>query len=148
VDADSNLEVLVLAHPLPDRQRRSNGPLGIILTSNWCAEDRHDGVADELLDSAAEPLELGPEPCVVPSEERADGLWVQAFGTRREADEIREQDGDRLSLFPQPGDGRERGCACEAEPRDLRIVLPAVWADRHRRSLVRAGCVFVWQPAD
>ena len=67
------------------------------------AEERHDGVADELLDGAAEPLQLGLHPGVVGREHPADVLGVELLGAAGEADEVGEQHGDDLALLE---DGR------------------------------------------
>ena len=37
----------------------TNGALGVVLVGDWRAEDRDDRIADELLDRAAEALDLG-----------------------------------------------------------------------------------------
>jgi hypothetical protein len=61
-------------------------------------EDRHHGVADELLDGSAATLELGAESIVVGPQDCLDVLGVQRFGARREADEVGEQDAHDLPL--------------------------------------------------
>ena len=67
---------------------------------DWRPEERHHGVADELLDRATVTLQLGPNPCVVGAEDGFDVLWVERLGLRGEADEIAEEDGDDLAFSP------------------------------------------------
>ena len=54
-----------LGERVADRERRAHRPLGIVLVRDRRAEDGHDGVADELLDRAAVPLELAADRRVV-----------------------------------------------------------------------------------
>ena len=67
-DPDAELEPL-LDCEVADRERRAHGPLGIVLVRRRRAEERHHGVADELLDGAAVALELGADALVVRAEE-------------------------------------------------------------------------------
>ena len=57
-----------------------------------------DRVADELLDRAAEALELGAQPLVVRPEHRLDVLGVELLGARGEADEVGEEHRHDLAL--------------------------------------------------
>ena len=61
-------------------------------------EERHHGVADELLHGAAVPLELVAKPLVVRAEDRLHVLRVQRLGARGEADEVGEENGHDLAL--------------------------------------------------
>ncbi len=96
-DADSQLESF-LERELADRERRADGPLGIVLVRGRGAEQGHDRVSDELLDGAAVPLELGAHALVVGPQERLDVLRIHRFGTGGEADEVAENDRDDLAL--------------------------------------------------
>ena len=58
-DPDPDLELALLGERVADGERGPDGPLGIVLVRDRCAEHRHDCVADELLDGAAMALELG-----------------------------------------------------------------------------------------
>jgi len=78
-DADAYLELAILGFPLADRKRCPHGALGIVLVRDRRAEERHDGVADELLDRAPKVLEVSTHALVVPGEERAHVLWVHAL---------------------------------------------------------------------
>ena len=60
-DSDAHLELALLGERLADRERSAYGTLGIVLVRDRRSEDRHDGVADELLDGSAEALELTRE---------------------------------------------------------------------------------------
>jgi len=81
------------------------------------AEDRHDGVSDELLDGAAVVFELRAHPCVVRRQHAADILGVEPLGLGREADEVDEDDRDGLPLLAAGGLGPgERRAAGVAEP--------------------------------
>ena len=64
-DPDPHLELALLGERVADRERGAHGPLGIVLVRDRGAEHRHDRVADELLDGAAVPLELGAQARVV-----------------------------------------------------------------------------------
>ena len=81
------------------------------------AEDRHDGVSDELLDGAAVVFELRAHACVVRRQHAADVLGVETLGLGREADEVDEDDRDGLPLLAAGGLGPgERRAAGVAEP--------------------------------
>ena len=79
-----------LLNRVEDSQARPHGPLRIVLVCDRGAEDGHDRVADELLDSSAEALDLDLQPFVVRPERRADVLRVRPVGAAREADEVDE----------------------------------------------------------
>ena len=84
VDADAHVQVeagLLLVQPVDrgaDRERRADRPLGIVLVGHRRAEERHDGVADELLDRPAVVLELVAQERVVRRQGAADVLDVHA----------------------------------------------------------------------
>src|SRR5437899_1896256 len=92
---------------------------------NGCTEDGHDRVADELLDGAAEALELGSELCVVRVEHAAHGLWIELLRLRREADQVGEEDRDDLALLAARSGGGERRSTRKAEAGLLGIRLTA-----------------------
>ncbi len=77
----------------------AHGPLRVVLVGERGAEERDDRVADELLDGAAEALELGLDTAVVRREQASDVFGVELFGTPREADEVGEEDADDLALL-------------------------------------------------
>ena len=82
-----------------DGERRSNGSLRIVLVRDRRAEQRDHRVADELLDRAAEALQLGSEADVVGREPRSDVLRVHVLGLRGRADDVGEEDRDQLPLL-------------------------------------------------
>ena len=85
-------------HRLDELERRADGPLGIVLVDDRRAPDGHDRIADELLDRAAVALDDLARQVEVARQRVADILRVALLGKRREADEVREQDADELSL--------------------------------------------------
>ncbi len=89
-DPDPKLEP-VLDCEVADRERRADCALGVVLVRDRSAEERHHRIADELLDGAAVPLELGPYACVVGAQDRLDVLRVERLGLRSEADEVAEE---------------------------------------------------------
>ena len=83
---------------LADGQGRSDGTLGVILVSGGRPEQRHDGVADELLDRAAVADELVAHLRVVRAKDRLHVLGVHLLGLCRETHEVTEEHGDDLAL--------------------------------------------------
>ncbi len=142
VDADPHLELQVrigvvqLADRVLDRERRADRALGIVLVRDRGPEDSHDRVADELLDRAAEALQVAAEPLVVRSQDRAYVLGIEPLRAGGRADEIGEDDGDRLALLSgRAGHDVESGTARVAEPCVVRVGVAAVSACRHALSL-------------
>ena len=139
VDADADLELerrgclVELGDRVLDRERRTDRTLRIVLVHDRSPEHGDHGVADELLDRAAEVLELVAEPCVVGREHRADVLGVGVLRARRRSDEVREHDRDDLPLLATR-DARERRPARGAVALALRALPPAPGADDHPRT--------------
>jgi hypothetical protein len=105
------------------------------------AEDGDDGIADELLDRAAETLQLGADARVVPTEQRAHVFGVQRLSLAREADEVAEDDGDHLALAASGVDAQ--GCsATGAEVRIVCVLPAAARAQRHRSRTRRSSSAF------
>ena len=133
----------LLADRVADRERRAHGALGVVLVRDRCAEDGHHRVADELLDRAAVPLELGAELRVVRRERRADVFGVEPFRACRRADEVGEEDRHDLPLLARGRGGRnERGAAHPAEAGAVGILLAAGRTRDHVRTVdlsVEAG---------
>ena len=96
VDGNSHLELegrialVELGDCRADRESGPNGALGIVLVRHRSAEERHDGIADELLNRAAVTLELVAEARVVRREQRANVLGIELLGARGKADEVGE----------------------------------------------------------
>ena len=97
--SSSPLLLVELVDRLEDPQARSHGALGIVLVRHRRPEDRHHGVADELLDGAPEALDLARDARVVRAERGAHVLGVGAVGAGGEADEVDEEHGDDLALL-------------------------------------------------
>ena len=127
--ADPNVQIALLQVQLgdrfPDGQRRADRPLGIVLVHHGRAEQGHDGVADELLDRAPVPLELGADERVVVGELSPHILRVEPLCPAREPDQIAEQHGDDLSLLADRLGRAERRAAGIAEARAVRIPVAA-----------------------
>ena len=140
VDCDPDLEVVLLASPVSDREGRTDGALRVVLVRDRRAEQGHDGVPDELLHRPAVALELVAEVLPVRRQQRAHVLRVHPLGARREADEVGEEDGDDLALLaPQLWRGGKRTPAAVAEARVRRVLAPAGSARHHERSLGALG---------
>jgi hypothetical protein len=84
IDGDAQLEVgLLFEHPVANRQRRPNGPLGVVLMRHGGPEECHDRVTDELLDRPSEVLQLRAQPRVVRREQART-----SSGSRRSEREV------------------------------------------------------------
>ncbi len=139
--AHGDVETLLpqLRHRLEDPERGPNGPLGVVLVRDRSSEHGHDGVADELLHRAAEPLDVGFDPFVVRTERGADVLGVGAVGAVGEAHEVDEQDRHDLPLLAARDRLGQAGAASETEARVLDVLLTARRADDHRRIFAATG---------
>jgi transposase len=101
-----------------------------------CTEERHDSVADEFLDRAAEALEVATHVLVVGGQTFAHVLWVHPLRLRRRPDEIAEQNRDDLSFLSSSGGVRQQGRAARpTESEVVRALLPAAGARQHTESL-------------
>ena len=108
VDADAQREAdavllaalpVALLHRLLHREPRADGALRIVLVGDRSPEDAHHVVADELVDRAAEALDLLAEAAQGPVDERLDRLGVHPLGGRRIAGQVGEQDGRLAALL-------------------------------------------------
>ncbi len=79
-------------------RRRLERAHGIVLVHGRQPEDRHHGVADELLDDAAVALDDRLHPLEVAREQGAKRLRVERLAERRRADDVAEQHGHDLAL--------------------------------------------------
>jgi hypothetical protein len=101
-------------------------------------EDRHYGVADELFDRAAVPLNDRLHPLEVIPEPDLEHLRIARIAERGRPRQVTEHDGYRLALLL----GRrrvtvERRSATSAEGEAFRVCLAAAAADRHSSRLER-----------
>jgi hypothetical protein len=92
VDPDADLEVelriggVQLRDRVKDAQPGANGPLRVVLVRDRSAEGGHDRVTDELLDHAAEALDLLAQAGVVRAQPGPHVFGVLLFGLRSEPD--------------------------------------------------------------
>ena len=137
---DGGADLKLLADRVADRDGRSHGALRVVLVRDGGAEDGHHRVADELLDRATVPLELGPELRVIRREGGADVLGVETLGACRRADEVGEEDRHDLPLLARgAGCGRERSAAHPAEAEALGVLLSAGRTNDHVSTVNRSA---------
>ena len=77
--------------------RRSDGAQSVVLVNDRHAEDRHHGVADELLDRTAVPFQHGSHLLEVVQHHPAHRLRVHALAEAGEARDVAKQHGHRLA---------------------------------------------------
>ncbi len=96
-------------------------------------EDRHHGVADELLDDAAMALDDRLHALEIAREQRTERLRVERLAERRRTGDVAKQHGHDLPLLPPLlTSGRT---TFRAIPEGLGSLVPADGASRHRRSI-------------
>ncbi len=142
VDCDADLQFelrlgsIQLFNGRAHREGGSDCTFRIVAVDHGRSENRHHGVAYELLDRAAKGLDLAPDASEVWREDRPHVFRIEPFCAGGEADQIREQDGDDLALLGEAlrliG---KRLRAGKAELRDRRVLLPTVRTDHHRQSV-------------
>ena len=120
-----------LLHP----QGGAHGALSVVLVRGGRTEQRHDGVADDLVDAAAEGVDLGHEPPEAVVDQVLHLLRIPRLGQRGVPDQVREEDRDDPTLIPpQP----QVLTALGAEPCACRHVRMAAGAGHHAR-MYRGG---------
>ncbi len=141
VDRDSDLQAATceLAGAVAHDQCGAHRSLGVVSVRERRSEHSHDRIADELLDDAAERLDLAPHAIVVRREHCAHFFGVELLRLRGEPDEVDEDDGDDAALVPRRRLRGEGEPACETEARDLGVVLAAGWTRDHRDDLGSAA---------
>ena len=143
--AHSNLEPLPaeLLDRVQDPERRAHGSLGVVLVRDRRAEDRHHRVADELLDRAAEALDVRLDALVVRTERRPDVLGIRAVRAVGEPDGVHEEHGYDLPLLACHDGCGERLPAGETELGAIRVLLAAGRTGdhgaRHAAGLLHGG---------
>ena len=125
------------AHPLLDLERGAAGAERVVLVRLGDAEHPDDGVADELLDRAAVPLERRPGGVEVGAHQLEHGLRVGALAHRRRPGQVAEHRGHELA--PLDRRRRQRGAAAVAEPRPLAVLRPASRTASHQSRTLRHG---------
>ena len=126
-----------VGHRTDDRVGRADCAGGIVAMRDGRAEDRHDRVADVLVDATAEALDDRVDRAEVPLEHPMDVLGILLLGQPRVAAQVGEQDGDGSALGFRgfaSGSGRgrgrerERAAASAAEPFSGLVRKSAGWA--------------------
>ena len=140
LEVEHRIGLVQLADRVADRERGADGPLRVVLVSDRRSEERHHGVADELLDRAAVALDLLAKPRVVRGQRGTDVLRVELLGPAGEADEVGEQHADDLPLVPHRRGSGECRAAAAAEPEAVRVFRAAARAGRHRHTVIHPGC--------
>ena len=96
------------AHPLAHQERGAQAALGIVLVRDRGAKHGHDRVAHELLDETLVALDRRRHLAEEVGLDRAHVLGVEPFAERGEADQIREEHGDRAAVAVGRGGRRGR----------------------------------------
>jgi hypothetical protein len=102
-DPEPNVEAQVRPgrrHRAVQLQRGAHGALGIVLVGDRGAEQGEDGIADDLVDPAAEGLDVRDQTLEAPVDQPFHLFGITSLGHRREAHEIGEQDGHDPALVP------------------------------------------------
>ena len=105
-----------MAQPLLDGQRGQDGPLGVVLIGRGDAHQRHETVAEELVDRPSVALDLRLGELEEPAEEAVHGLGPEALRESRRADDVAEQHRHRLVLALRGGAGARLVGGCERRP--------------------------------
>ena len=95
-------------------QPGAHGPLGVVLVGHGSAEQGDDAVAEQLVDAAAELLDVGDETLEAGLDQALDLLRVTVLGQRGVADEVGEEHGDDAPFLGRDEDAR-RGDAAAAD---------------------------------
>ena len=117
-------------------RRCSEGTHCVVLVHGREPEDRHHRVADELLDDAAVALYDRLHPLEVTRQQSPQRFRIDGFPERRRADDIAEEHGDDLPLFPPGGAGLRATVGTELERAGA--LKAADRASGHAPSLERA----------
>ncbi len=118
-----------------------HGAERVVLVHRRKPEHGHDRVPYELLDDTAVPLELGAHGVEVAGHHLPQRLRVELFAHGRGSLEIGEHDRydlPHLARFRRGRGSYERIAAREAELRDIRVLGPALRAERHGPSFAPA----------
>ncbi len=103
--ADAGVGAAV-AQRTPDGDRRGHRPPRVVLVGQRRAEQRHEAVAEELVDRALVAVDLAHRQLEEAVEQRVHALGPDPLGERRGVGDVAEQHGDLLALALQ---GRARG---------------------------------------
>src|SRR5262249_1970747 len=84
-----------------------HGPLSVVLVGNGGAEERHDAVAQELVDRAFVAVHLPQDQLEGPVHELMHLFGIESFGNGGEPGDVSEQDGHLLAFAFQSRPGGE-----------------------------------------
>jgi hypothetical protein len=104
IDADARLQLERLlgverSDGVANGESRPDRALGVVVMHAGHAEDRHDGIADVLLDRAAMKFDDLAGAVEVTAQDRPDNFRIVAGAKRSRADDVGEQDADELAFF-------------------------------------------------
>ena len=124
IDTDSHVDLDAVAELLG----RAYGAQRIVLTDGRHAENRHDGVADELLESATVAFDRRPRDIEVGRHHDTERLRIERLAEGRRPRDVAEEHGDDLPLLPRRRD--VEWCAARvAEAGPVAILRSAAGAD-------------------
>ncbi len=90
-----------------DPERGQRGAARVVLVGDRRAEERHEPVAEELVDRAFVAMHLGERGLEEAAEEDVHALGAEPLGQRGRADHVAEEHGDRLALALERAAGGE-----------------------------------------
>ncbi len=105
-----------------------HGPLGVVLVGQRCAEQRHHGVADDLVDPATVGGDVVGQQVEASVDEVLDLLGIGRLGQRGEADQVAEDHGDDPALV-----------RCRVQGVSARGTEPGALGHRRRARRARHG---------
>ena len=126
------LELVVqLGEPAAQLIRRAHRAQRIVLAHLRHAEDGDHGIADELLDAAAVPLDDRFRGLEVARHHTAQALRIDSLAERGRAAHVAEEDAHDLPHLAHRRRLGEHGAAGVAEACALPVLGPAARADEH-----------------
>ena len=153
VHRDAHRQVAV-GDTVADREGGSDGPLGVVLVGPRRPEDAHRRVTDELVERAAEPLDLLFRDLVERHEDAPNVLGVGAVAVLGEPGEVGEHDRDESPFLEgrgagrgsvwtgAPQDGQNRACGGTSAPHVAHRRASGVPHDAQKRA---ASSFDAWQ---
>jgi hypothetical protein len=131
-DAEASFELRIEPSELrPHLDRRPHGPQGIVLVQGRDPEDREHGVADEFCERPAMALDDRPHRVEVLCHDLRERLRIELLPERGRADDVGEEDGDRLAERLRGLSQGHRPAAGVAETRPLTVLRATVRAGQH-----------------
>jgi hypothetical protein len=96
---------LVACQSAADAKRGMHRSLSMILVGDRSPEEGHDAIAEELVDGAFVPVDLGQDQVEGPGHQPMHLLGIEPLRERREARDVGEEHGDLLALSFQRASG-------------------------------------------